>query len=277
MTRYFVAMGYEPSRPLLEVTFRPGLLGLLPGRVEYRRLTEDPKEDWSGVVRRALEEGAIYDFETHRNHAPPHTRWRASFERAIRRISADYRSLLVYPADAPPPPPVPGLRKREIDEATYAAFADFIGIAMYRGKPGRFDLMAVMRDVGRACTPEELVEKARMVGALDGINLSVLRESLRKPGLDEALVRRLLQALEEGEEAGGWSSYECADCKRRFDAGPDHAHPCPGCGQTPGRGLAACACGTRFPVDMPHWHRHCNLSNGSCPACGKPVVEPCIC
>ena len=71
--------------------------------------------------------------------------------------------------------------------------------------------------------------------------------------------------------------YECADCRRRFDPGPERATPCPGCGQAADHGLAACPCGNRFPVAMPHWHRHCNLYRGICPACAKERLSLCIC
>jgi DNA-directed RNA polymerase subunit RPC12/RpoP len=98
-----------------------------------------------------------------------------------------------------------------------------------------------------------------------------------------------LAALLEAVERRINTDYDCADCghtfpvsifedERRSSLRSGRPEQCPACGQRVGTGEVTCrACGTVFPVEMPHWHVHCNVASGTCPKCGAAYVSYCIC
>jgi DNA-directed RNA polymerase subunit RPC12/RpoP len=83
--------------------------------------------------------------------------------------------------------------------------------------------------------------------------------------------------------------YACLNCKHRFaieitdfesasslDAA--RADTCSECSQRIGTGPVRCrSCGGTFLLAFPHWHVHCDLAGGDCPACGARYESLCIC
>src|SRR5262245_49279879 len=59
---------------------------------------------------------------------------------------------------------------------------------------------------------------------------------------------------------------------------PGRTDACPTCAQRVGVGSVRCrSCGDAFVIAFPHWHVHCNLAGGDCPACGVRYETPCVC
>ena len=83
--------------------------------------------------------------------------------------------------------------------------------------------------------------------------------------------------------------YECADCGHAFavDFSDEEASSsihegrvdeCPQCGQRVGHGRVECGrCTHAFVVNLPHWHRHCDLASSKCPMCNEAFVGFCSC
>ena len=85
------------------------------------------------------------------------------------------------------------------------------------------------------------------------------------------------------------TEYWCLKCKHRFEivvtesefaARLDKARSdeCPKCGQRVGLGPVHCRnCGAAFELGFPHWHVHCDLAVGQCPACETVYDSLCVC
>ena len=85
------------------------------------------------------------------------------------------------------------------------------------------------------------------------------------------------------------TDYDCLKCNHRFAIDVTEAEPrssldpgrsdaCPKCGQLVGTGPVRCrGCGAGFVLAFPHWHVHCDLARGECPACGVGYVSSCVC
>src|SRR5215475_3339766 len=85
------------------------------------------------------------------------------------------------------------------------------------------------------------------------------------------------------------ADYDCLKCGHRFaieitqpeslsSLDRSRTDACPKCAQRVGSGPVRCrSCGDAFVVAFPHWHVHCNLAGGACPACGVRYESPCIC
>lgn len=83
--------------------------------------------------------------------------------------------------------------------------------------------------------------------------------------------------------------YSCLNCEQRFPIDVSASEwesrlesnrndACPGCGQRVGTGPVVCrSCQASFELHFPHWHVHCDLATGRCPACGAELVSLCIC
>lgn len=83
--------------------------------------------------------------------------------------------------------------------------------------------------------------------------------------------------------------YACMKCDHRFGIditesesrsrlAEDRTDACPECNQRVGTGPVRCeGCGATFMLGFPHWHVHCDLAGGDCPACGARYVSLCIC
>jgi DNA-directed RNA polymerase subunit RPC12/RpoP len=85
------------------------------------------------------------------------------------------------------------------------------------------------------------------------------------------------------------AEYACLKCEIRFtievtesesrsslESGRTDA--CPQCAQPVGTGSVRCkSCGHTFELAFPHWHVHCDVANGPCPACGAHYASLCIC
>src|SRR5262245_33378409 len=83
--------------------------------------------------------------------------------------------------------------------------------------------------------------------------------------------------------------YDCLKCGHRFaievtqteslsSLDPGRTDACPTCAQRVGFGPVRCrSCGDAFVIAFPHWHVHCNLAGGDCPACGVRYETPCVC
>jgi len=85
------------------------------------------------------------------------------------------------------------------------------------------------------------------------------------------------------------ADYACLKCGHRFaialteaerlsSLDPDRTDACPACGQQVGTGpVGGTRCGGTFELTFPHWHVHCDLASGACPACGARVQSLCVC
>jgi hypothetical protein len=85
------------------------------------------------------------------------------------------------------------------------------------------------------------------------------------------------------------ADYACLNCEHRFtievteselqsSLDPNRTDVCPKCDQRVGTGTVRCrSCGRAFVLAFPHWHMHCNVASGDCPACGVQYVSTCIC
>lgn len=85
------------------------------------------------------------------------------------------------------------------------------------------------------------------------------------------------------------ADYDCLKCRYRFvievteselrsSLDSSRTDACPRCGQLVGTGPVRCgSCGGEFVLAFQHWHMHCDLAEGDCPACSAPYVSLCIC
>lgn len=85
------------------------------------------------------------------------------------------------------------------------------------------------------------------------------------------------------------AEYSCLKCEHRFAIEITESESrsslvlgrteaCPQCAQLVGTGPVRCrSCGATFVLAFPHWHVHCDLAGGDCPACGARYVSLCIC
>ena len=79
-------------------------------------------------------------------------------------------------------------------------------------------------------------------------------------------------------KCGKGFAIEVAESELRSSLDPVRTDACPECGQRVGTGPVQCRdCGARFVLRFPHWHVHCDLASGQCPACGTTYKSLCFC